>query len=91
MLRLSTFNRHVIAARTISGLIIIWGIVAVIVTALETKRSKSENRSAWIGAGAYSILLEVALFVLPVYLVWNLKMRLSAKATVVAGFAFRLP
>ncbi|EME40750.1 hypothetical protein DOTSEDRAFT_55874 [Dothistroma septosporum NZE10] len=91
LMRLSTYKRHINAARVITAVICVWGLIATVITALEIKRARADVRSAWIGLGALSIVLEVALFVLPIFLVWNLKMRLSAKITVVVGFAFRIP
>ncbi|CAK4026256.1 rpsU-divergently transcribed [Lecanosticta acicola] len=91
ILRLSTFKKHVLAARVVSILIGIWGVPAVVMTSLQRASSQERNRDGWIGVGVYSVLLEIALIVLPVYLVWNLQMRLSAKVTVVVGFLFRIP
>lgn len=34
---------------------------------------------------------QTSLFLLPIYLVWSLQMRLSAKLTIILGFAFRIP
>ncbi|KAI5370922.1 hypothetical protein Slin15195_G017950 [Septoria linicola] len=90
ILRLSTFKRHVYAARIITALICIWGILAVCSTSVPSP-GLSLRKAGWIGIGAFSIVLECALFALPVYLVSGLQMRLAAKMTIIVGFAFRIP
>ena len=47
--------------------------------------------NTWIGVEATSILLEVAILALPVFLVWDLQMPLASKLAVIIGFAFRIP
>lgn len=90
ILRLSTFKRHVLAARIITVLICIWGIIATTSSSIAPANVKA-RKDGWIGVGAYSVVLETFLFLLPIYLVWSLQMRLSAKLTIISGFAFRIP
>jgi hypothetical protein len=44
-----------------------------------------------IATGATGLIIELALFLFPVILVWDLQMRWSSKAIVVVAFSFRLP
>lgn len=46
---------------------------------------------SWIVFSALNIALEVALFLYPLYLVWDLQMSMKSKATVIIGFALRIP
>lgn len=154
ILRLSTFKRHVLAARIITVLICIWGVIATTSSSISSTSNVKARKDGWIGVGAYSVVLEVSLFflpvflrkrkpprlahdelfihpsihslsiippkkrrrkrrkekkkreltstlhhpqhqtslfLLPIYLVWSLQMRLSAKLTIILGFAFRIP
>jgi hypothetical protein len=45
----------------------------------------------WDTVAILDILLEVALFLIPIYLVYGLQMSMKLKATVIAAFACRLP
>lgn len=46
---------------------------------------------SWVAIAAINVVLEITLFAYPVYLVWDLQMRLRSKATVIIGFALRFP
>lgn len=51
---------------------------------------KTQPRS-WVAIAATNVALEIALFIYPIYLVWDLQMSWRSKATVIVGFALRLP
>lgn len=46
---------------------------------------------SWEVIAAFNVFIELLLFALPVWLVWNLKTELSKRVTVVAVFGLRLP
>ena len=47
--------------------------------------------SKWTGIAAISLLMELMLLGLPIYLVWSLNMAISSKLVVVLVFWSRLP
>ena len=49
------------------------------------------QKDVWTGVGATSVLIELALLIFPVFLVWTLQMSTGSKLTVIAAFGFRLP
>ncbi|KXT11672.1 hypothetical protein AC579_7044 [Pseudocercospora musae] len=91
ILRLSSFKRHVLASRIVTAFIILWGVTSTIGTGIIRSNFRLGPKSGWIGVGTVSFIIEVALFLLPIYLVWNLQMKLSSKLTIIIGFAFRIP
>ncbi|KAH7407232.1 hypothetical protein BKA64DRAFT_666141 [Cadophora sp. MPI-SDFR-AT-0126] len=100
-LRLTPGRGHSIAVKTILAAMTAWIVMAIFVICLrcqpaepwlDTTNAECPNLySRWAVIGALDMISELALFGMSLYLVWNIRMAMKSKLTVVGAFASRLP
>ncbi|PVH79463.1 hypothetical protein DL98DRAFT_378712, partial [Cadophora sp. DSE1049] len=100
-LRLTPGRGHSIAVKTILAGMTAWILMAILVVCLrchpaepwfDTTNAECSNLyTRWAVIGALDIISELALFCMSVYLVWNVRMAMKSKMTVVGVFGSRLP
>ncbi|KAF2400461.1 hypothetical protein EJ06DRAFT_431544 [Trichodelitschia bisporula] len=95
--RLTRKREHLIASRAVAGIIAVWGVGSMFAIGLRCLPHPwdlldrcSSFTSHWSGVLIVGCVLELALVLLPAYLVWSLQMPVKSKMIVIGAFSSRV-
>lgn len=98
--RIVFVRRRVYACYGIVVLAFLWGVISLIVAGFQCSShpgwkivgERCDNfLLSWRVVTAFDVLIEVFIFAIPVWVIWDLHSNIKKKLTVIAVFAFRLP
>lgn len=98
--RIVFVRRRVYACYGIVVLAFLWGVISLIVAGFQCSShpgwkivgERCDNfLLSWRVVTAFDVLIEVFIFAIPVWVIWDLHSNMKKKLTVIAVFAFRLP
>lgn len=98
--RIVFVRRRVYACYGIVVLAFLWGVISLIVGGFQCSShpgwkivgERCDNfLLSWRVVTAFDVLIEVFIFAIPVWVIWDLHSNIKKKLTVIAVFAFRLP
>lgn len=98
--RIVFVRRRVYACYGVVVLAFLWGVISLIVGGFQCSEhpgwkivgERCDNfLLSWRVVTAFDVLIEVFIFAIPVWVVWDLHSNIKKKLTVIAVFAFRLP
>lgn len=98
--RIVFVRRRVYACYGIVILAFLWGVISLIVAGFQCSShpgwkivgERCDNfLLSWRVVTAFDVLIEVFIFAIPVWVIWDLHSNIKKKLTVIAVFAFRLP
>ena len=91
-LRLSSARKQVRVALIIMGACVLYGVASFLLVAIRNPAAVEHGMlDRWIAIAVMGDIIDAGIVAFPVFLVRRLQMERSAKMTVIAGFAMRLP